>query len=94
MTSERQSPSRRLRPLKAVKTMTHDTTNENEQYTPQEIAELFEIARREGDAIRQLSGCVADLQEVQAAKESLKALTPAEVRAALEYRRMSVSEQL
>jgi len=73
--------------------MSHDTTRANEPHTPKEIAELFEIARREGAAIRQLSGCVAALQEVQAAKESLKALTPVEVRAALEYRRTSVSEQ-
>jgi hypothetical protein len=68
-------------------------TNENVQRRPQEIAELFEIAGRETEAIRQLSGCVTDLLEVQAAKESLKALTPSEVRAALEYRRLSVSEQ-
>ena len=65
----------------------------NEKYTPQEIAELFEIARREGEAIRQLTGCVAELEQVEAAKECLKALTPAEVRAALEYRRLTVNER-
>jgi alcohol dehydrogenase class IV len=86
---ERQRRPHRLRPLKAVMTM----TNENVQRSPQEIAELFEVAGRETEAIRQLSGCVTDLLEVQAAKESLKALTPAEVRAALEYRRLSVSER-
>jgi hypothetical protein len=85
-----QGVPRRLRPLEAVMTM----TNENGPRTPQEVAELFEIAGRETDAIRQLSGCVTDLLEVQTAKESLKALTPAEVRAALEYRRVSLSEQM
>jgi hypothetical protein len=54
--------------------------------SPEEIAELFEIAGRETEAIRQLSGCVAELLEVQAAKDGLKALTPAEVRAALALR--------
>jgi hypothetical protein len=86
---ERQGQPRRLRPLKAVMSM----TDEHGQRSPQEIAEFFEVAGRETDAIRQLSGCVTDLLEVQAAKESLKALTRAEVRAALEYRRLSVSEQ-
>jgi hypothetical protein len=86
---ERQGQPRRLRSLKAVMTM----TNENVQRSPQEIAELFEVAGREAKAIRQLSGCVTALLEVRAAKESLKALTPAEVRAALEYRRLSVSER-
>jgi hypothetical protein len=89
MPSERQRRPHRLRPLEAVLTM----TNENGQRSPQEIAELFEVAGRETEAICQLSGCVTDLLEVQAAKESLKALTPAEVRAALDYRRLSVSEQ-
>jgi hypothetical protein len=87
---ERQRRPRRLRPVKAVMTM----TNENVQRSPQEIAELFEIAGRETEAIRRLRGCVSDLLEVQAAKESLRALTPAEVRAALVYRRLSVSEQM
>jgi hypothetical protein len=68
-------------------------TNENRQLSPHEVAELFKVAGRETEAIRQLSGCVTDLLKVQAAKESLKALTPAEVRAALEYRRLSVSER-
>jgi hypothetical protein len=86
---ERQRRPHRLRPVKAVMAM----TNENGQRSPQEVAELFELAGRETEAIRQLGGCVTDLVEVQAAKESLKALTPAEVWAALEYRRLNVSEQ-
>lgn len=89
MPGERQRERRRLWPLKAVMEMPKN----NEKYTPQEIADLFEITRREGEAIRQLTGCVAELEQVEAAKECLKSLTPAEVRAALEYRRLTVSEQ-
>jgi len=83
MTTDRQGPVRRLRSLKAVMSMINDHDGHR---SPEEIAELFEIAGRETEAIRQLSGCVAELLEVQAAKDSLTALTPAEVRAALEYR--------
>lgn len=54
--------------------------------SPQDIAELFEIARSEGEAIRELSGCVAQLSRVQAAKQALQTLSPAEVREALIYR--------
>ena len=39
------------------------------------------------EAMRRLTGCVADLQEVQDAKHALAALSPDEVRAALLYRR-------
>ncbi|MDN5898551.1 MAG: hypothetical protein L0H74_00610 [Brachybacterium sp.] len=55
--------------------------------SPAEIAELFEIASGETDAIRQLSGCVDQLHEVQAAKRALTTLSAAEVRTALEHRR-------
>lgn len=48
-----------------------------------EIAELIEITRSEGEAIRQLDGCVAQLCRVQAAKQALLQLDPAELRAAL-----------
>ena len=60
--------------------------DENLVHSPQDIAELFEIARSEGQAIRQLSGCVAQLSRVQDAKEALQTLSPAEVREALIYR--------
>ena len=50
-----------------------------------DIAELFEIVGSEGEAIRQLNGCVAQLARVQAAKAALGQLSPAEVRAALMY---------
>ena len=43
-------------------------------------------------AIEQLTGCVAQLHEVQAAKAQLASLTPAEVRAALEFRRGGIGE--
>ena len=58
----------------------------------QEIAELFTIAGRETAAIKQLTGCVEQLHEVQAAKRELASLTPAEVRAALEFRRAGLGE--
>ena len=68
-------------------------TNDHDGHRgPEQIAELFEIAGRETEAIRQLSGCVAELLEVQAARDTLKALTPAEVRAALEYRQLALRE--
>lgn len=60
--------------------------------TPQEIAELFEIARGETDAIRQLTGCVEALHAVQEAKQGLMTMTPDEVRAALEHRRLKAGE--
>ena len=60
--------------------------------SPEEIAELFTIAGRETEAIQQLTGCVEQLHEVQAAKRELATLTPAEVRAALEYRRAGFEE--
>lgn len=55
--------------------------------TPAQIAELFAIAGQEIEAIEQLTGCVAQLHQVQEAKAQLASLTPAEVRAALEFRR-------
>jgi hypothetical protein len=55
--------------------------------SPEDIAELFDVVGREPEAIRQLTGWVEELHEVQAAKQALSELTPAEVRAALEYRR-------
>ena len=64
-----------------------DTLDDGESRTPQQVAELFAIAGGESEAIEQLTGCVALLREVQAAKAQLASLTPAEVRAALEFRR-------
>jgi hypothetical protein len=55
--------------------------------SPEDIAELFDVVGREPEAIRQLTGWVEELHSVQAAKQALSELTPAEVRAALEYRR-------
>ena len=64
-------------------------THDGGHRSPEEIAELFAIAGRETEAIEQLTGCVEQLHEVQAAKGSWPPCTPAEVRAALEYRRGS-----
>jgi len=84
MRTDRRGWPTHLRPVEAVIGVDNNGTGDR---TPQEIARLFEIAGRETDAIRQLSGCVEQLHEAQAAKQALKGLTPAEVRAALEYRR-------
>jgi len=68
------------------------TNTQDGTRTPQEIAELFTIAGRKTEAIQQLTGCVEHLHEVQAAKRELASLTPAEVRAALEFRRAGLGE--
>ena len=78
------------RRLEVVKPMTN--THDGETRTPEQIAELFAIAGREIEAIEQLTGCVTQLYEVQAAKAQLATLTPAEVRAALELRRGTIGE--
>ena len=78
------------RRLEVVKPMTN--THDGETRTPEQIAELFAIAGREIEAIEQLTGCVAQLHEVQAAKAELASLTPAEVRATLEFRRGGIGE--
>ena len=67
-------------------------THDGESRKPEEIAELFAIAGRETEAIEQLTGCVAQLHEVVAAMAQLATLTPAEVRAALEFRRGTLGE--
>ncbi len=68
------------------------TNTEGETRSPEQIAELFAIAGRETEAIERLTGCVAQLHDVQAAKAELATLSPAEVRAALEFRRGSLGE--
>jgi hypothetical protein len=55
-----------------------------------EIARLFEVAGREDEAISRLDGCMAELREVQAARLALTAFTPAELQAALAYRRRTL----
>ena len=88
--SDRSSYPATHRRLEVVKPMTN--THDGEPRTPEEIAELFAIAGRETEAIEQLTGCVAQLHEVQAAKAQLATLTSAEVRAALEFRRGTLGE--
>jgi hypothetical protein len=58
--------------------------------SPEEIAELFRLAGRETEAIRQLSCSVPGLLEVHAAQDCPKSLTPAEVRAALGSRPLAL----
>lgn len=65
---------------------TAQSRDENLAHSPKDSVELFEIARSEGHAFRQLSGCLAQLSRVQDAKESLQTLSAAELREALIYR--------
>lgn len=88
--SDRSNRPATHRRLEVVKPMTN--THDGETRTPEQVAELFAIAGRELEAIEQLTGCVAQLHEVQAAKAQLATLTPAEVRAALEFRRGTIGE--
>lgn len=88
--SDRSNRPATHRRLEVVKPMTN--THDGETRTPEQVAELFAIADREIEAIEQLTGCVAQLHEVQAAKAQLATLTPAEVRAALEFRRGTIGE--
>ena len=67
-------------------------THDGETRTSEQIAELFAIAGREIETVEQLTGCVAQLHEVQAAKAQLATLTPAKVRDALEFRRCALGE--
>lgn len=66
--------------------------NENKVATTprshEQIAELFQIASRETDAIRRLSGCVKQLQQAQEAKHTLATLSPGEIRGAIELRKL------
>lgn len=73
--------------------MTHDVDHAPSDRGPEQVAHLFDIAGREDEALRQLDGCVAQLHQVQAAKAALKQLTPAEVRAALEFRHATLGQR-
>lgn len=53
----------------------------------QEISHLFDAVGRESEVIAGLAGGMDQLRAVQAAKQTLARLTPAEVRDVLAYRR-------
>ena len=90
--SDRSRASRGPRRLEVVKEMT-DTQHTigmdaaEQQRCVQEISQLFDIAGRESEVIAGLTGGMDQLRAVQAAKHALATLSPAEVRAALAYRR-------
>ena len=87
-TSDRSGASRGPRRLEVVKDMTDTQMDAAEQgRSVQEISQLFDIAGRENEVIAGLAGGMDQLRAVQAAKHALATLTPAEVRAALAYRR-------
>ncbi|WP_157720504.1 hypothetical protein [Friedmanniella luteola] len=66
------------------------TVTEDVGRSTAEIARLFEVASREDEAIYRLDGCMTELREVQAARRALTAFTPAELQAALAYRRRAL----
>lgn len=93
--SDRSRPSRGPRRLEVVKDMT-DTQHTiridggmdaEHGRSVQEISHLFDIAGRESEVIAGLAGGMDDLRAVQAAKQALSRLSPAEVRDVLAYRR-------
>lgn len=102
MTGDRPAGIARLRLLEVTPTMTEQTTTgcttardrapatEKRGRSTAEIARLFEVASREDEAIYRLDGCMAELREVQAARLALTAFTPAELQAALAYRRRTL----
>ena len=102
MTGDRPAGVARLRLVEVMPTMTEQTTTEctdagdrapataDGGRSTAEIARLFEVASREDEAIYRLDGCMAELLEVQAARLALTAFTPAELQAALAYRRRTL----
>lgn len=88
---DRSRPSRGPRRLEVVKDMTdtqHTIGMDAEQgRSVQEISHLFDVVGRESEVIAGLAGGMDDLRAVQAAKQALARLTPAEVRDVLAYRR-------
>ena len=84
MTGDHQTSVRRLWLVEVVPTMRDEAKVGR---STEEIARLFEVAGREDEAIGRLDGCMAELREVRAARLALTAFTPAELQAALAYRR-------
>ena len=90
--SDRSRASSGPRRLEVVKDMT-DTQHTigidaaEQQRSVHEISQLFDIAGRDSEVIAGLTGGMDQLRAAQAAKHALATLTPAEVRAALAYRR-------
>ena len=57
-----------------------------EERAAAEVATLFELMGREGEALGQLDGGVSLLHQVQAAKAALGRLSPEQMRAGLRHR--------
>jgi hypothetical protein len=92
MTGDRHTHRRLLRVVEVMTVTDHD--HANGQRSAAQIARLFDIAGREDEALALLDGCVSQLREVQAAKEALKMLPAADLRAALEFRRRALGGEL
>ena len=87
MSGERQAIGGRLWGPEVITMAQPDQGHERTTRTPADIARLFDLARSEGAAIRDLDGCVARLHAVQDAKIALRDLSAEELRAALASRR-------
>ena len=86
--SHRPATHRRLEVVKDMTDTQHTIGMVAEQgRSVQEISHLFDIAGRESEVIAGLAGGMDDLRAVQAAKQALARLSPAEVRDVLAYRR-------
>lgn len=83
MPADRPHRTSGLREAEVVQ-MTH---NGSTARSPERVAELLELAGREPQVIRQITDCLEQLAETQAAKRELCELTSAEVQDAVEYRR-------
>ena len=86
MSAERQPGRPRLRAAEVM------TVTVNPHTTIAEIAQLFDVAGREDEAIRRLDQCVADLMAALQAKTALGELSPTELRAGLTFRQEQATE--
>jgi len=75
-------------------TDTNDTGPVPAVRTVQEVAQLFEVAGREADALRLLDDGVAQLHEIARANSALAQLSGSELRAALEVRAATLRGEL
>lgn len=87
MSADRPTRAGGRRGAEAVQTTQDGSTAQGEGRSPERVAELLELAGREPQVIRQITNCLEQLTQTQAAKRELCELTSAEVQDAVEYRR-------
>jgi len=79
--------SRGRRGPRRLEVLKDDAQDQDHARSAQDISRLFNIAGRERDVIAFLNAGVDQLRTVQAAKHALTTLAPAQLRAAIAYRR-------